>query len=137
MSVTSSNLTQLINCQIVVILHKLTTLTPLYWSQKVVSNCGSLRTTKNFGGQPEHYNLVVRGTTPFIFLIRTLVGGSKKSFEEKFQTPQKGGQKKFQTRKRGGGRGQKSLNIRRFSKFSLGYTRHPRPHTQKNDHCLK
>ena len=23
------------------------------WSQKVVSNCGSLRTTKNSGGQPE------------------------------------------------------------------------------------
>ena len=52
------------------ILHKLTPFTPLCWSQKVVSNFGSLRTTKKHCRT--NYNLVVRGTTPFIFLIRTL-----------------------------------------------------------------
>ena len=36
-----------------VILHQFITLTPLYWSQKVVENWGKLQTIKSFGGQPK------------------------------------------------------------------------------------
>ena len=49
--------TQLINYlkyrRVVLNVHKLTSLTLLYWSQVAFSDGGSLRTTKNFGGQPE------------------------------------------------------------------------------------